>query len=396
MPKPAALTSRIYSIDILRGAVMIIMALDHVRDYFHQTASIDSPTNLLTTTPLLFFTRWITHFCAPTFVFLAGISAFLSGQKKTTKDQSIFLLKRGLWLIFIEIAIVTLGWTFDPLYHVLILQVIWAIGISLVILGLLIWLPVNVILICGLLIICFHNLLDQGEINRNGQVGILWDLIHHGNFEAIKFAPNHIFLLIYPFLPWTGIMMLGYGMGKIFTISFSPKRRRKILFIAGFVFFLVFFILRSYNHYGDPAHWDIQKSQLFSWLSFINLSKYPPSLDYIALTIGAAMIMLGLLDRVSSNSFAFVKVFGRVPFFFYILHIYLIHSLTVVLFFIQGYTNKDMAPQRVPFYFRPDQFGFGLAGVYLLWLAVILILFPFCKWYDNYKTTHIKWWLSYI
>ena len=145
---------------------MIIMALDHVRDYFHQTASIDSPTNLLTTTPLLFFTRWITHFCAPTFVFLAGISAYLSGQKKTTKDQCVFLLKRGLWLIFIEIAIVTLGWTFDPLYHVLILQVIWAIGISMIILGLMVWIPANVILICGVLIICFHNLLDYAEVSQ--------------------------------------------------------------------------------------------------------------------------------------------------------------------------------------------------------------------------------------
>jgi uncharacterized membrane protein len=396
MPKPAALTNRIYSIDILRGAVMIIMALDHVRDYFHQTASIDSPTNLLTTTPLLFFTRWITHFCAPTFVFLAGISAYLSGQKKTTKDQSVFLLKRGLWLIFIEVAIVTLGWTFDPLYHVLILQVIWAIGISMIILGLMVWLPVNVVLICGVLIICFHNLLDYAEVSRNGQVGIFWDLMHHGNFEAINFAPHHIFLLIYPFLPWTGIMLLGYGMGKIFTNSFSPKRRRKILFITGSVFFLVFFILRSYNHYGDPVHWGMQRTQLFSWLSFINLSKYPPSLDYIALTIGVAMIILGLLDRVSGNSFTFVKVFGRVPFFFYIAHIYLIHSLTVILFFVQGYSEKEMAPQHAPFYFRPDQFGFGLAGVYLIWLAVILILFPFCKWYDDYKTTHKKWWLSYI
>jgi uncharacterized membrane protein len=396
MPKPAAFNQRIYSIDILRGAVMIIMALDHVRDYFHQTASTDSPTNLLTTTPLLFFTRWITHFCAPSFVFLAGVSAYLSGRKKNTRDQCVFLLKRGLWLIFIEIAIVTLGWTFDPLYHVLILQVIWAIGISMIILGLMVWLPVNVILCLGLLIICFHNQLDYAEITRNGQVGIMWDLIHHGNFEAIKFAPGHIFLLVYPFLPWTGIMLLGYGIGKIFTGSFTPRRRRKILFMSGSVFFLVFFILRSYNHYGDPVHWGMQRTQLFSWLSFINLTKYPPSLDYISLTVGVAMIMLGLLDRVSNKSFEFVKVFGRVPFFFYVLHIYLIHMLTVILFFMQGYTQKDISPQRSPFYFRPDNFGFDLAGVYLLWFAVIMILYPLCKWYDNYKSTHVRWWLSYI
>lgn len=375
---------------------MIIMALDHVRDYFHETASIDSPTNLLTTTPFLFFTRWITHFCAPTFVFLAGISAYLTGQKKNKKELSIFLLKRGLWLIFIEVAIVTLGWTFDPLYHVLILQVIWAIGLSMMILGLMIWLPANIILFCGIMIICFHNLLDQAEISRNGKVGIFWDILHHGSFESIKFAPNHFFLLMYAFLPWTGIMLLGYGMGRIFANSFSPGRRRKILIVTGSVFFLIFFILRSYNHYGDPVYWNIQRTQLFSWLSFINLSKYPPSLDYIALTIGTAMIVLGLLDRVSRDSFNFIRVFGRVPFFFYVLHIYLIHSLAVILFFVQGYSSKDIAPQNAPFYFRPDHFGFGLIGVYLLWFAVILILFPFCKWYDEYKSTHKKWWLSYI
>jgi uncharacterized membrane protein len=396
MPKPAILPHRIYSIDVLRGAVMIIMALDHVRDYFHETASLDSPTNLLTTTPLLFFTRWITHFCAPTFVFLAGISAFLMGLKKTKKELSVFLLKRGLWLVLVEIAIVTLGWTFDPLYHVLILQVIWAIGISMAILGLMVWLPVNAVLICGLLIIGLHNLLDQSEVSRNGQVGLLWDFVHHGNFEAIQFAPNHIFLLMYAFLPWTGIMMLGYGMGKIFTGSFAPERRRKILVTTGSVFVLIFFILRSYNHYGDPTHWNLQKTQLFSWLSFINLSKYPPSLDYITLTVGVAMIALGLLDRISKDAFSFVRVFGRVPFFFYILHIYLIHTLTVILFYIQGYTEKDIAPQRLPFWFRPAHFGFGLLGVYLLWLAVILILYPLCLRYDNYKSTHKKWWLSYI
>src|SRR5450432_4063485 len=178
MPKTAVSGQRIYSIDALRGIIMIIMALDHLRDFFHYTAATDDPTNLLTTTPLLFFTRWITHFCAPLFVFLAGISAFLMGQKKTKKDLSIFLLKRGLWLIFIEIGIVTLGWTFDPLYHVLILQVIWAIGISMAILGLMIWLPANVVLICGLLIVGFHNLIDQAEISRYGRVGIFWDIIH--------------------------------------------------------------------------------------------------------------------------------------------------------------------------------------------------------------------------
>ena len=165
-------------------------------------------------------------------------------------------------------------------------------------------------------------------------MGILWDLMHHGNFTAIRFAPNHIFLLIYPFLPWTGIMLMGYGMGRVFTSSFVSGRRRKILFIAGSLLFLVFFILRSYNHYGDPVHWNLQRTQLISWLSFINLTKYPPSLDYISMTLGGSLILLGLLDRISENTFSFVRVFGRVPLFFYVLHIYLIHAITVLIFLI--------------------------------------------------------------
>ncbi len=395
MQTTAVSTQRIYSIDVLRGAVMIIMALDHVRDFFHYTAFTDSPTNLLTTTPQLFFTRWITHFCAPTFLLLSGVSAYLMGQRKTKKELSLFLIKRGLWLILVELLIVTLAWTFDPLYHVFILQVIWAIGISMIILGVFVWLPVNAILFFGLLIICLHNLLDIAESSKDAQIGLLWNLAHHGNFTVIQLWQNHISLIVYAFLPWTGIMLLGFGMGKIFTSRFDSSRK-KILLIAGFSAFLLFFILRSYNHYGDPDHWRLVRSRLFSWLSFINLSKYPPSLDYISLTLGGAFIMLGLLDRTSRNSFPFVRVFGRVPFFFYVFHLYLIHILTVILFFVQGYQSKDIHPQHSPFMFRPDNFGFGLAGVYLIWLAVILILYPFCKWYDNYKTTHKKWWLSYL
>lgn len=374
---------------------MIIMALDHVRDFFHFTAFIDSPTNLLTTTPLLFFTRWITHFCAPSFLFLSGISAYLMGQKKTKQELSVFLIKRGIWLILVEVLVVTLAWTYNPFYNVFILQVIWAIGISMIILGIMVWLPVRWILVCGLLIICFHNMLDYAEIERKDHVNLLWELAHHGKFTQVHLTTNHIVVIVYAFLPWTGIMLTGYGLGKIFGNGFSSARRRTILFLGGTALMLLF-ILRSVNHYGDPSHWDIQRSRLLSWLSFINLSKYPPSLDYIALTVGAAMIVLGMLDRISKDSFSFVRIFGRVPFFFYVLHLYIIHAMTVILFFIQGYTSKDIAPQSSPFLFRPDGFGFGLAGVYLIWVSVILIMFPFCAWYDQYKQTKKKWWLSYL
>jgi len=377
---------------------MIIMALDHVRDYFHYTAATDDPTNLLTTTPLLFLTRWITHFCAPIFVFLAGISAFLMGRNKTKAGLSIFLLKRGCWLVIVEILIVSLAWTYDPFYHVLILQVIWAIGISMMILALFVWLPPNAILLCGLIIICFHNLLDYAEISRHGQVGIIWNLVHNGKFKPVPLVPGHIAIIVYAFLPWTGILMTGYGLGRLFTAGYVAARRRKILYLGGSVALLLFIMLRSINHYGDPTPWHPQKSPLFSLFSFINLTKYPPSLDYITVMLGVAMIMLGLLDRIAIRrpAVSFVRVFGRVPFFYYVVHLFLIHAVTVIFFYTEGYPARDIAPQHFPFRFRPDHFGFGLVGVYMIWVAVVLILYPLCFWYDRYKSTHKKWWLSYF
>jgi uncharacterized membrane protein len=375
---------------------MVIMALDHVRDFFHYTASTDSPTNLATTTVPLFLTRWITHFCAPTFVFLAGISAYLMGQKKTSRQLSLFLLKRGIWLILVEVIIVTLAWTYNPFYNLIILQVIWAIGISMIILAGIIWLPPNLILLMGLIIIGLHNLLDYAELSRHGQVNLFWELAHHGNFKVETLATNHLVVIVYAFLPWTGIMFTGYGIGKIFAPGFYAANRRFILLSLGSVLILLFIILRFVNQYGDPAPWHVQPTQCFSFLSFINLSKYPPSLDYISMTIGTAMIMLGLLDRISRNSFSSLRVFGGVPFFFYVLHLYLIHAVTVVIFFIQERPSKDIPPQHSPFLFRPDNFGFHLPWVYLIWILILLILYPVCRKYYRYKSIHTHWWLSYL
>jgi uncharacterized membrane protein len=396
--RPIAVSNqRIYSIDVLRGAVMIIMALDHVRDYFHYGSfTINDPTNIQTTTPILFFTRWITHFCAPTFVFLAGISAYMMRQKKTKKELSGFLIKRGLWLILVEVLIVSLAWTFDPLYHIFILQVIWAIGISMIILGLILWLPVNIILVLGLLIICFHNVLDHWELIRNGKVNIFWEFAHHGHFTIIPLLPGHAIILIYPFLPWSGIMMVGYGMGRIFTGKFPSKNRKSTLFSIGLISFLIFIFLRTLNIYGDPSRWYQTGTQTFTLLSYLNLTKYPPSADYIFLTLGIAVIVLGLLDDIPKNSFSFLRVFGRVPFFFYVLHIYFIHAVNVILFFAQGFTAKDISPQTSPFLFHPDAMGLNLICVYLVWICIIIILFPICRKYDRYKSSHHQWWLSYL
>ena len=362
MNKTASSSHRIYSIDILRGAVMVIMALDHVRDFFHYTASTDYPTNLATTTVPLFFTRWVTHFCAPIFVFLAGISAYLMGRKKTIGQLISFLIKRGLWLILVEVIIITLAWTYNPFYNLIILQVIWAIGISMIILGCIAWLPSNIIFLMGLMIIGLHNLLDYAELNRNGQVNLIWELAHHGNFKVETLTPNHLVIIVYAFLPWTGIMLTGYGLGRIFTQDFYAAHRRNILYGLGSAFILLFIILRFVNHYGDPAPWHMQRNQIFSWLSFINLSKYPPSLDYITMTLGVALILLGLLDRVSRNSFLFLRVFGTVPFFFYVLHLYLIHAITVLLFFIQGYPVEGYSTPAQSLFFPPGPFWVSSAG----------------------------------
>ncbi|HSQ43824.1 MAG TPA: heparan-alpha-glucosaminide N-acetyltransferase domain-containing protein, partial [Ginsengibacter sp.] len=258
--------ARIESIDILRGVVMVIMALDHVRDYFHVS---DDPLNLATTTPFLFFTRWITHFCAPIFVFLSGTSIYLQSLRKTKTALQSFLIKRGLWLIFVEVVFVSFAWTFNPNYNLIIFQVIWAIGISMVLLGLLIRLPFNFILIIGLAIVFGHNLLDIPESSPGFKAGFWWDLLHHGFFTRYPITQNHVLVILYPFLPWTGLMMLGYCTGLFFSPKYSVQQRRKILNRFGIALILLFIAVRFINFYGNPETWSTQKNALFTILSFI-------------------------------------------------------------------------------------------------------------------------------
>jgi uncharacterized membrane protein len=390
----AASKYRVSSIDLLRGVVMVIMALDHVRDFFHIDASTGDPTNMATTTPQLFFTRWITHFCAPTFVFLAGTSAFLSGTKKTKPELSSFLLKRGLWLIAIELAIMSLIFTFNPLYNVFILQVIWSIGISMVLLALIVRLPMNVILGIGLFIILFHNLLDYPEASANGKVGLLWSLFHRSGFFTI--SPNHFLFILYPFMPWVGVMCCGYCLGQLFEKNFNRERRKKILARLGLGTILLFVILRLINMYGDPAPWSHQHNFVYTFLSFLNTTKYPPSIMYLCMTLGPSILSLAFLEHAKSKLADFFTVFGRVPFFYYVIHFFFVHLLTVIAFFASGYTLKDIIPKSTPFLFRPDNFGYTLPIVYAIWLLVILTLYPLCKRYNKYKSTHYQWWLSYV
>lgn len=386
---------RIESIDLLRGLVMIIMALDHTRDFFHSQAFIGDPLNAETTTPILYFTRWITHFCAPTFVFLSGVSAWLQSRKKTKKELSIFLITRGLWLIFLEITVMTvmLG---DIHFSVIMLATIWAIGISMVILGLLIWLPFRILLIAGLIIVFGHNSLDFAEANRNGVVPLWWSFLHRTNF--VQLTDNFTLGIFYPFLPWTGLMILGYCCGKLFS-DVAPERRNKILLGMGVGALILFVVLRSINVYGDPLHWSNKPTGLQTFFSFMNVQKYPPSLLFMCATIGGSLIFLSIVKNTTSRLAKIILVYGRVPLFYYIIHFYLLHIISALLYLSRGHSPAEgmKGTPGIPFKFITPGEGYDLWVVYAVWLSVVIALYPLCKWYDQYKSNHKeKWWLSYL
>jgi uncharacterized membrane protein len=394
-----ATQKRIDSIDVLRGIVMVIMAIDHVRDFLHQGAYLDDPLNLSTTTPVLFFTRWITHLCAPTFVFLSGLSIYLQSTRKSASELSSFLFKRGLWLIFVEFGLITLAMTFNPFYNLLIMQVIWAIGISMVILGFLSRMPYKFLLAIGLFIVLGHNALDFLEAEPGFKAGFWWDLFHHGSFAIYPIANEHFIAIMYPFVPWTGLMILGYCFGIFFTSKFTPAQRQKILLRFGLSLIGFFIILRAINIYGDPHPWTTQTNGFYTFLSFIKVHKYPPSLAYMSVMIGIAILALSFLENIQNKITKAFRVFGRTAFFYYILHFYLVHTICMILFFYRGHSLVDafQAMQSIPFLFSIKGEGYSLGIVYLIWVFVISGLYPLCKWYDSYKTAHKeKWWLSYL
>lgn len=390
--------NRVQSLDILRGTVMVIMALDHVRDFlYNPTTNLPpggpNPTDLATTFPFLFFTRYITHFCAPIFIFLAGTSAFLMSQRRSTKEISVFLFKRGVWLVAVEVLIVTLGISFNPLYNLLFLQVIWAIGCSMIILSVLVHLPYRVILAIGLLIVVFHNTLNFVALPKNFVV----DLLYSGLFSIYPYAENRFIVILYAIVPWSGIMLLGYCFGRLYMPDISIDERKKKLLWMGLGLLGFFVIVRFANFYGDPVKWSVQpRGTVYTFLSFINISKYPPSLMYFCVTIGAGLLALRALESMSNPFTRFMNVFGRVPFFYYIIHFYLIHGMLAILFFVRGYPAKDIINPASPILFTPNGLGVSLFGVYIVWAIVIVIMYPLCKRYNAYKSLHNQWWLSYV
>ena len=394
-----ATQKRIDSIDVLRGIVMVIMAIDHVRDFLHQGAYLDDPLNISTTTPVLFFTRWITHLCAPTFVFLSGLSIYLQSTRKSSSELSSFLIKRGLWLIFVEFGLITLGMTFNPFYSLLIMQVIWAIGISMIILGFLSRLPYKILLAIGLFIVLGHNALDFLEAEPGFKAGFWWDLFHHGSFAIYPIAKDHFIAIMYPFVPWTGLMILGYCFGIFFTPKFTSEQRQKILLRFGLSLIGFFILLRGINLYGDPNPWTPQNTMFHTFLSFIKVHKYPPSLAYMSVMIGFAILALSFLETIQNKITKAFRVFGRTAFFYYILHFYLVHTICMILYFSRGHSLVEAinSLQTFPFLFSIKGEGYSLGFVYLIWMLIISGLYPLCKWYDSYKTAHKeKWWLSYL
>jgi len=386
--------SRIQSIDLLRGLVMIIMALDHCRDFFHiDWAHGNDPLDFATTSPLLFLTRWITHFCAPVFVFLSGSSVFFVSQRKSKKKLSFFLFTRGVWLIFLELTVIYFSWQSNFNYYLLVLQVIWTIGISMVLLSVFIYLPRKLLFLIGLLIVLGHNTLDGFNEIDNTWPGAVWSILHVRHFFHL--GGNHSIFVLYPMLPWFGLMILGYFFGGLYAKDFDAGRRKKILLQLGTVLILLFIVLRSVNIYGDAHHWQQQSTSLYTVLSFVDTTKYPPSLLYLLMTIGPAMIFLAYAENSRGKLANAITIYGRVPLFYYIVHFYLLHIIAWVLFFATGHSASelDFAHRFGGF---PTTFGFHLWQVYIIWAFVVLALYLPCRWYNNYKSSHKQWWLSYI
>ncbi|WP_172406568.1 DUF1624 domain-containing protein [Pedobacter sp. AJM] len=387
-------SNRILSIDILRGIVMIVMALDHTRDFFHISAVTGNPLDPATTTGVLFFTRWITHFCAPIFVFLSGLSAYLSAQNKTPAIAGKFLIKRGLWLIAVEIVIVSLGLTFNPFYHFIILQVIWAIGWSMILLGLISRLSYKTVLIIGLILVFGHNILNLLPVPQNPTWAMILKVLFTAFGTVLPISDHHLVGVFYAILPWTGIMFIGYAIGSWYKKGYDGARRKRNLILTGCLTTLLFLALRWINFYGDPAPRKEYLDLFRNMLSFLNVSKYPPSLQYICMTLGPAMLFLAFSERLKNIGSRIFAIYGSVPFFYYILHFYLLHTFLVIAFFATGFTGKDIV--QIPFYFRPVNFGFNLIVVYLIWFSVAALLYLPCKWFKRYKQTHRQWWLRYI
>jgi uncharacterized membrane protein len=367
---------------------MIIMALDHVRDAYSNAHMMG--TELDRTWPALFFTRWITHFCAPVFVFLAGTGAYLQSARKSRGDLSRFLLTRGLWLLLVEVIWIHLAMTLDIGWHWTLLQVLWAIGWSMIALAGLVWLPTWAIGVIGVAIVAGHNLLP---FPPRMPAPLPWKILEAGG--PLRFGENHVVMFGYPLLAWIGVMASGYAFGALLQMKpLKPAMRQSMLALIGGGMIMLFVALRLVNRYGDPFPWETQKDATFTFMSFLNTTKYPPSLDFVLMTLGPAILILSLLDRVKVSPNNFVVVFGRVPFFYYVIHFPLI-SISAFLVYLSQY-GKQIFTWHPPFG-MPQEVGFSLPVVYAVWVVLVVSLYWPCRRFAEYKRAHPKnRWLSYL
>jgi uncharacterized membrane protein len=388
---------RLSSLDLLRGLIIVVMALDHVRD-FVMTAAVQDPTADPNSSPLLFATRWITHFCAPTFVFLAGTSAGLMASRKSRAELAKFLLTRGLWLLLLEILVISPAWTFAPTGaggfggHIYVaLQVIWVIGASMVILAGAQYLGRGACLAIGTVILVGHNLLDAAwpAASTTGHTAGAWAALHARQLYEIG---NFRVFFSYPLLPWIGVMFAGYGAAALFEL---PQHRRNLLLVRfGLGMVLAFVVIRALNVYGDPNPWKPDSgSAAASLMSFLGTTKYPPSLLFLLMTLGPAAIACAFIERLYAPLRNVLVTFGRAPLAFYLAHLYLIHFVAMMLGVAQGHSASQFLTH---YRFFPQGFGVGLAGVYLVWIAVVLALYPLCRWVADVKARRRDWWLSYV
>jgi uncharacterized membrane protein len=388
------LKTRITSIDTVRGLVMIIMALDHVRDLIHFSALSLDPTNMGATTPGLFFTRWVTHLCAPTFVFLSGVSAYLSYlAAKDKMAAKMFLVKRGLWLVLLEITLVNFGIWFDIDFGIVMLQVIAAIGFGFILLPLLVGLPpiLNAMISVGITLLC--NVFVGLDFAAYPVLNFLYHLLVSPFLFQV--TPKFMLLVNYPVLPWFSIMLAGYACGLVFTKP--AEERQRVLQQISFLLLLLFVVVRALNSWGDPSAWGLQKNGVFTFMSFINVSKYPPSPLYVSLTLSIAFFFLFVAEKVPFKGQRILQVYGSVPMFYYLIHFYVIHLAAQLIMLAQGFSWSDF--QFEPFTFgRPvAPSGIGLVGVYIFWIGVVAALYPLCKVYAKYKKSHPeKTWLRYL
>ena len=380
---------RLESVDLLRGVIMILMALDHTRDFFGQTPF--SPTDPTQTTVPLFFTRWITHLCAPVFFLLTGTGAYLSLRKKSKGELSKFLFTRGLWLLFLELTLFRcLGLQFNFDYRLTLLDVLWALGWAMIVLSALVHLPTRLVIAFGLVLIAGHNLLDRIQSSNP-----LWSILHSPNF--VLTTPQHSVFVAYPLIPWIGVTAVGYGLGQVFALA--SDRRRRFLLRTGLGITAAFAILRGMNIYGDPVLWTTQKSAAFTVLSFLNANKYPPSLLFLLMTLGPALLFLWAIDGGTPQFLRPALVLGKVPMFYYLLHFPLIHLLAVAVCYARYgqvhwmFESPTIAQFPVTL---PPGWGYSLPVIYLIWASVVLALYPLCRWFAALKQRRSDVWLSYL